>query len=126
MISDIKPYPSAEIINNKHRRRSVGLTGRPSFCPKFIEESGILYFLFHAVFISLDHLLDHLSADRTGLAGGQIAVVALLEVDADLAGGFHLELVHSGLGLGDVELVAVLAGHNDFLLFLQLFLVSPV
>ena len=32
--------------------------------------------------------------------------------------GFHLELVHSGLGLGDVELVAVLAGHNDFLLFL--------
>ena len=67
MISDIKPYPSAEIFNNKHRRRSVGLTGRPSFCPKFIEESGILYFLFHAVFISLDHLLDHLSADRAGL-----------------------------------------------------------
>ena len=30
------------------------------------------------------HLLDHLAADRTGLAGGQIAVVALLEVDADL------------------------------------------
>ena len=76
--------------------------------------------------VALDHLFDHLAADRAGLAGGQIAVVALLEVDADLAGGFHLELVHSGLGLGDVELVAVLAGHNDFLLFLQLFLVSPV
>ena len=30
------------------------------------------------------HLLDHLAADGTGLAGGQIAVVALLEVDADL------------------------------------------
>lgn len=71
-------------------------------------------------------MFDHLAADRAGLAGGQIAVVALLEVDADLAGGFHLELVHSGLGLGDVELVAVLAGHNDFLLFLQLFLVPPV
>ena len=27
MISDIKPYPSAEIFNNKHRRRSVGLIG---------------------------------------------------------------------------------------------------
>ena len=30
------------------------------------------------------HLLNHLAADRAGLAGGQIAVVALLEVDADL------------------------------------------
>ena len=40
------------------------------------------------------HFLNHLAADRAGLAGGQIAVVALLEVDANLAGGFHLELVH--------------------------------
>ena len=84
MISDIKPYPSAEIFNNKHRRRSAGLTGRPSFCPKFIEESGYLYFLFHAVFISLDHLLDHLAAHGTGLTGGQVAVVALLQVHAHL------------------------------------------
>ena len=30
------------------------------------------------------HLLDHLAADRAGLAAGQVAVVALLEVDADL------------------------------------------
>ena len=30
------------------------------------------------------HLLDHLATDGTGLAGGQVAVVALLEVDADL------------------------------------------
>lgn len=29
-------------------------------------------------------VLDHLAADRAGLAGGQIAVVALLEVDANL------------------------------------------
>ena len=34
--------------------------------------------------VALDHLLTHLAADRAGLAGGQIAVVALLEVDADL------------------------------------------
>ena len=40
--------------------------------------------LFHALLVSFDHLLDHLSADGTGLAGGQVAVVALLEVDADL------------------------------------------
>ena len=70
MISDIKPYPSAEIFNNKHRRRSVGLTGRPSFCPKFIEESGYLYFLFHAVYISLDHLLTIATCTaRKGLKG---------------------------------------------------------
>ena len=30
------------------------------------------------------HLLDHLAADRAGLAAGQVAVVALLEVDTDL------------------------------------------
>ena len=34
--------------------------------------------------VGLDHLLDHLAAHGTGLAGGQVAVVALLEVDADL------------------------------------------
>ena len=34
--------------------------------------------------VGLDHLLDHLAADRTGLAGGQIAVVAFLQVHADL------------------------------------------
>lgn len=29
------------------------------------------------------NVLDHLAADRTGFAGGQVAVVAVLEVDAD-------------------------------------------
>ena len=29
------------------------------------------------------HLLDHLAADGAGFAGGQVAVVAVLEVDAD-------------------------------------------
>lgn len=33
--------------------------------------------------VSLDHLLDHLTADRACLTGSQVAVVALLEVDAD-------------------------------------------
>ena len=40
--------------------------------------------LLHAVFIGLDHLLDHLAADGTGLLRGQITVVTLLQVDADL------------------------------------------
>ena len=30
------------------------------------------------------HLLAHLAATRAGLTGGQVAVVALLQVDADL------------------------------------------
>lgn len=29
------------------------------------------------------HLLDHLAADRAGFAGGEVAVVALLEVNAN-------------------------------------------
>lgn len=34
--------------------------------------------------VGLDHLLDHLAADRTGLTGGHGAVVALLQVHANL------------------------------------------
>ena len=29
------------------------------------------------------HLLDHLAADGAGLTGGQVAVVTLLQIDAD-------------------------------------------
>ena len=42
-----------------------------------------LNWLLHAVLVGLDHLLDHLAADGTGLAAGEVAVVALLQVDAD-------------------------------------------
>ena len=34
--------------------------------------------------VGLDHFLDHLAADRAVLTGGQIAVVAFLQIDADL------------------------------------------
>ena len=64
------------------------------------------------------NLLYHLVADTAGLAGGQVAVVAFLQVDADLSGSLHLELVHSGTGLGDVDLVA-LVRHTRFLLFIK-------
>ena len=47
------------------------------------------------------NLLDHLAADGAGFAGGQVAVVALLQIHADLIGGLHFELVHGLLGLGD-------------------------
>ena len=38
-----------------------------------------------ALLVGLDHLLDHLAADGTGLAAGKVAVVAVLQVDAHLS-----------------------------------------
>ena len=38
----------------------------------------------HVALVGLDHLLDHLAADGAGFAGGQVAVVAVLEIDTDL------------------------------------------
>ena len=61
----------------------------------------------HLAFLLFDHALDHVAADVTGLAGGQIAVVALLEVDAQLAGDFVLHVVQSGAGFGHVGAVGV-------------------
>ena len=49
------------------------------------------------------HVLDHLAADGAGFAGGQVAVVAVLQVDAYLRGGLHLELVHGIAGFRDVD-----------------------
>ena len=68
------------------------------------------------------HLLDHLAADGAGLTGGEIAVVAFLEVDAHLGGGFHLELVHCGLGFGDIDLIVVLSRHDIFSFLIDDFL----
>ena len=68
------------------------------------------------------HLLDHLAADGAGLAGGEIAVVAFLEVDAHLGGGFHLELVHRGLGFRDIDLIVVLSRHDIFSFLIDDFL----
>lgn len=43
--------------------------------------------------VSVDHLLDHLTAYRADLTSCKIAVVALLEVYANFVSCFHLELV---------------------------------
>lgn len=64
------------------------------------------------------HLLDHLAADRAGLAGGQIAVVTLLEIDTHLRGGLHLEAVKRVACLGD----NTLAGTLSHLLYTPYFL----
>ena len=68
-----------------------------------------------ALFVGLDHLLDHLAAHGAGFTGADVTVVALLQVDANLVGSLHLELVHSLAGLGDVDAV-VLLRHFFFLL----------
>ena len=39
--------------------------------------------LAHAVLVRLDHLFDHLAADGACLTGSQIAVISLLESNAD-------------------------------------------
>ena len=38
--------------------------------------------LLQTLLVSLDHLLDHLAADGASLTGGQVAVVAVLQINA--------------------------------------------
>ena len=56
-------------------------------------------------------LFDHLAADGAGLTGGQVTVVTVLQVDAHFLCSLHLELLHSSLSLGNIDLVIAL--HND-------------
>ena len=49
--------------------------------------------LLKVAFCLLNKLLDHLTADGACLLGGQVAVVAFVEVNANFAGGFHLEVM---------------------------------
>ena len=63
------------------------------------------------------HDVDHLAAYRAGLAAGEVAVVALLQIDAHLLGSFHLKLVHRLTSAGDHRLIAVVAGHNEYISF---------
>ena len=53
------------------------------------------------------HDVDHLTADRACLTGGEVAVVALLEVDAYLVGALHLKAVHGFLCFGYVDLIVI-------------------
>ena len=68
-------------------------------------------------FASLGYpVLDHLAAHGAGLAGSQMAVVAVGQVDADFACRLHLELVHGFLSLRNVQLIVIVA-HIRSLLF---------
>ena len=62
--------------------------------------------VLNVVLVLFDHLLHHLTADRACLTGGEIAVVALLQVDTDFRSGLHLELVHGGLCLGNDNFIS--------------------
>ena len=60
-------------------------------------------------FASLGYpVLYHLAADGACLAGGQVTVVAIGQVDANLASCLHLETVQSLASLGNIDLVVVL------------------
>ena len=48
-----------------------------------LKPSAFVRIWLQVLLVGLDHLLDHLAADGAGFAGGQVAVVAVLEVDAD-------------------------------------------
>ena len=54
------------------------------------------------------HVLDHLAADGTGFPRGQVAVVTVGQIYADLGSGLHFELVHSLTSLGNVDLIVAL------------------
>ena len=74
MISDIKPYPSAEIFNNKHRRRSVGLIGIMS---KTVSLNGIIRVLqsttVHGITSKTVFLIGTIRGSQTITAPGIIA-----------------------------------------------------
>ena len=61
------------------------------------------------------YVLDHLAADGAGLAGSQVTVVTICQVNANFLCCLYLELVHSLTSLGNIDLVVVIA-HLDSLL----------
>ena len=62
-------------------------------------------------------VLDHLATDGASLAGGQVTVVAVGQVNADFLGSLHLETVHSLTSLRDIQLVVIRVAHCNSLLF---------
>ena len=58
----------------------------------------------------------HLPTDGAGFPGGQVAVVAILQVHADFLGSLHLELVHDFLSLGNIDPVVIGIAHIHSLL----------
>ena len=72
--------------------------------------------LLQTLLVSLDHLLDHLATDGASLTGGQVAVIAIGQVNANFLCSLHLEAVHSLTGLGNIDLIVVIVAHGHYLL----------
>ncbi len=65
--------------------------------------------LLYAILVGFDHLLDHLAADGAGLTAGEIAVVTVFQVNADLSSGLHLEPIHGGASLRDIDPIGLIS-----------------
>ena len=63
--------------NNWRNQAKIGKKGRTA-----VKLS--VFVLLQALLVGLDHFLDHLAADGAGFPGGQVAVVAVLQIHADL------------------------------------------
>ena len=68
----------------------------------------------HLLLGLLDQTLDHIAADVARFAGGQVAVIALLEVDAQLARDLLLHVAQRVFGLRHVDLIAVAVVRHVF------------
>ena len=68
----------------------------------------------HLPLLRLDHLPDHIPADIAGVLGGDVAVVAVVQGDAELAGDLVLHVGHRLLRLGHVDLVVCAIGSHLF------------
>ena len=73
---------------------------------------------FAVIFFSSSgtHVLDHLAADGAGLTGGQVAVVAVGQVDTNFLCRLQLEAVHCLTGLRNIDLVVIGIAHFHTLL----------
>ena len=74
---------NCEFSPRERKKRKGPVIGR-AFGKAAACAAPVLFGVLQGALVSLDHLLDHLAADAAGLTGGQVAVVALLQVDANL------------------------------------------
>ena len=80
--------------------------------------------LLHVVLVGLDHLFDHLAAHGTGLTAGQVAVVAVLQVDANLSGGPSNILKPLYMGLCRLVFDDFRSFTNEFIVYMNCLLVG--
>ena len=64
----------------------------------------IFLLLLSAVLVILNHALNHLAADASGLTRSKLSVVALLQGHADALSNLVLQVLHGLLGLGYYQL----------------------